>query len=132
MALSDTIADMLTRIRNAVQNRAPRVDCRNSKICQGIAQVLKDEGYIADYDVIDDGHQGILRVALRYGPFGEATFHRLQRLSKPGRRLYVKVDDIPRPLAGMGIAVVSTSKGVLSDRKARKEHIGGELLCSVE
>jgi small subunit ribosomal protein S8 len=132
MALTDTIADMLTRVRNAVRNRVERVDCRNSNICQGIAKVLKEEGYIADYAVIDDGRQGILRVELRYGPRGEALFHELRRQSTPGRRIYVKAAAMPRPLAGLGICIVSTPRGVLSDRQARAQKIGGELLCIVE
>lgn len=132
MAYCDTIADMLTRIRNAARNRAESVDCRNSNICQGIARVLQEEGYIGGFDVIDDGRQGILRVRLRYGPLGEPTFSVLQRQSKPGRRVYVKVDDIPKPMHGLGIAVVSTSRGVVSDRTARQNKIGGELLCTVE
>jgi small subunit ribosomal protein S8 len=132
MALTDTIADMLTRVRNAVRNRVERVDCRNSNICQGIARVLKEEGYITDYAVIDDGRQGILRVELRYGPRGEALFHELRRQSSPGLRVYVKAAAIPRPLAGLGIAIVSTPRGVLSDRQARAQKVGGELLCIVE
>ena len=132
MALSDTIADMLTRIRNAVRNHAERVDCRNSKICKGIARVLKDEGYIHDYSVIDDNCQGILRVQLRYGPRGEAIIHTLIRQSKPSRRVYRKVNDLPRPLGGLGIAIVSTPQGVVSDRQARQLHVGGELLCLVD
>jgi small subunit ribosomal protein S8 len=132
MSLSDTIADMLTRIRNTVRNGGQRVDCRNSKICSGIAQVLKDEGYINDFDVIDDGRQGLLRVHLRYGPHGEPTFSSLRRASRPGRRVYVRVEELPRPMAGLGIAILSTSRGVVSDRKARNERIGGELLCTVE
>ncbi len=132
MALSDTIADMLTRIRNAVRNKSSRVDCINSKICAGIAKVLKEEGYITDYNVIADGRQGILRVELRYGPRGEVILHSLTRQSKPGCRVYTKLTDIPRPLAGLGIAIVSTPKGVLSDRQARAQHVGGELLCTVE
>lgn len=132
MALSDTIADMLTRIRNAVRNGAQRVDCRNSKVCAGIARVLKEEGYILDYVVIDDGRQGILRVQLRYGSRGEPLIRALRRDSKPSRRLYSKVSDLPRPLAGLGITIVSTPKGVLSDRQARQQHVGGELLCTVE
>lgn len=132
MSLSDTIADMLTRIRNAVRNRVERVDCLNSKICGGIAKVLKEEGYITDYSVIDDGRQGILRIELKYGAAGEPLFHSLQRRSKPGCRVYSKVADLPRPLAGLGIAIVSTPKGVLSDRQARIEQVGGELLCTVE
>jgi small subunit ribosomal protein S8 len=132
MSVSDTIADMLTRIRNAVRNRAEKVDCLNSKICGGIAKVLKEEGYITDFSVIDDGRQGILRIELKYGTAGEPLFHSLQRRSKPGRRVYSKVADLPRPLAGLGIAIVSTPKGVLSDRQARREQVGGELLCTVE
>ncbi|MFA9479032.1 30S ribosomal protein S8 [Phycisphaerales bacterium AB-hyl4] len=132
MSLSDPIADMLSRIRNAVRNEAKQVDCRNSKICAGIADVLKQEGYIRDFHVIDDGRQGILRIELKYGPNGEAILHRLDRESRPGRRVYRKVEDLPRPLGGLGIVIVSTSRGVLSDRKARTEHVGGELLCVVE
>jgi small subunit ribosomal protein S8 len=132
MAFSDTIADMLTRIRNAARNRRDRVECRNSKICTGIARVLRDEGYITDFAVIDDGRQGILRIDLKYGPHGEQLFNRLKRASRPGRRLYVGVEELPKPMAGMGIGIVSTPKGVLSDREARKEHVGGELLATVE
>ena len=132
MSLSDPIADMITRIRNAARNKAKRVDCRNSKICSGIAQVLKDEGYVGGYSVIDDGRQGILRVDLRYGPNGEQLIHTLRRESKPGCRVYTKADLLPRPLGGLGIAIVSTSSGVMSDRKAREQHVGGELLCTVE
>jgi small subunit ribosomal protein S8 len=132
MSLSDPIADMLTRIRNAVRNKAKKVDCRNSKVCAGIAKVLKEEGYVEDFAVIDDGRQGILRVNLRYGPHGEQLIHRLDRESKPGRRVYTKVKDLPRPLAGLGICIVSTSQGVLSDRQARSAAVGGELLCVVE
>lgn len=132
MSLNDTIADMLTRIRNAAKNRAASVDCLNSKICQGIAAVLKEEGYIGEFHVIEDGRQGILRVALRYGPRGEPTFTTLKRQSKPGCRVYVGVDKLPRPMAGMGISIVSTPQGVLSDRKARSQKVGGELIATVE
>lgn len=132
MALSDTIADMLNRIRNANKNQAKQVQVLNSKVCQGIAKVLKDEGYIADYAVIDDGRQGILRIDLKYGPHGEKLINLIERSSKPGRRVYTKVTDLPRPLAGLGIGIVSTSKGVLSDRQARAARVGGELLCTVE
>ena len=127
----DPIADMLTRIRNA--NRVGRrlVLVPRSKICTGIAQVLKDEGYIEQYDVIDDEKQGMIRVKLKYSPTGGKVIHVLDRESKPGRRLYRKVGELPTVLNGMGIAVVSTSKGVMSDRKARKEGVGGEVLCTV-
>ena len=132
MAISDPIADMLTRIRNALRNRAKTVNCINSKVCRGIADVLRDEGYITSYDVIDDGRQGQIRLQLKYGPSGEALISRITRSSKPGRRVYTGVEALPRPLQGLGIAVVSTSKGVLSDRKCRTERVGGELLCVVE
>ncbi|MEL6312013.1 MAG: 30S ribosomal protein S8 [Planctomycetota bacterium] len=132
MTMSDPIADMITRIRNAVRNRAKAVDCLNSKVCRGIADVLKSEGYITGYDVIEDGRQGLIRVQLKYGPRGEQIIHRLDRSSKPGRRRYAKVEELPRPLQGMGIAIVSTSSGVLSDRTCREKRVGGELLCTVE
>ena len=132
MALSDPIADMLTRIRNAVRNRVDSVDIRNSKVCAGIAAALKHEGYVRDFNVIDDGRQGILRVELKYGPRGEQLIHIIRRESRPARRVYRKVTDLPRPLAGLGVGIVSTPKGVLSDRQAREEHVGGELLCTVE
>lgn len=132
MSLSDPIADMLTRIRNAVRNKSHNVVVKKSKVCTGIAQVLKDEGYINGYDAIDDGHQGLLRIELKYGPRGEQLINRLQRVSKPGCRVYSKVEELPRPMAGLGIAIVSTSRGVVSDRLAREQRIGGELLCTVE
>ncbi|MEO1583624.1 MAG: 30S ribosomal protein S8 [Planctomycetota bacterium] len=132
MTMSDPIADMITRIRNAVRNRAKTVDCLNSKVCRGIADVLVGEGYITGYDVIEDGRQGLIRVQLKYGPRGEQIIHRLHRESKPGRRLYAKVEELPRPLQGLGIAIVSTSSGVLSDRACREKRVGGELLCTVE
>ena len=127
----DPIADMLTRIRNANRVGRRMVLVPLSKICRGIAQVLQDEGYIEEYDVIEDGKQGQLRVKLKYSLSGEKVIHDLDRTSKPGRRVYRKVDDLPKVLNGMGIAVVSTSKGVMSDRKARAERLGGELLCHV-
>jgi small subunit ribosomal protein S8 len=127
----DPIADMLTRIRNS--NRVGRkvVLIPKSKICTGIAQVLKDEGYINEFDVIDDGQQGQIRVTLKYLFNGDRVIHSIDRESKPGRRLYKKVTDLPSVLNGMGIAVVSTSKGVMSDRRAREQNVGGELLCTV-
>lgn len=132
MAISDTPSDMLTRIRNAVRNKSAKVDCLNSKLCQGIARVLKEEGYLTDFSVIDDGRQGVLKLTLKYGPRGEVLINEITRRSKPGRRVYVGVAELPRPLEGMGIAIVSTPKGVLSDRQARAQKVGGELLCTVE
>jgi len=132
MATSDTIADMLTRIRNAAAARKPQVRILNSKIAAGIAKVLKEEGYINSFDVVDDGRQGLIRIELKYGPNGEQLIHSLTRQSKPGCRVYRRVEELPRPLAGLGIAIVSTSRGVLSDRQAREQKVGGELLCTVE
>jgi small subunit ribosomal protein S8 len=127
----DPIADMLTRIRNSNRVGRRQVLIPRSKICAGIAQVLKDEGYITEYDVIDDGQQGQIRIKLKYSMTGEKVIHAIDRASKPGRRLYRKVGDLPSVLDGMGIAVVSTSKGVMSDRRAREHNVGGELLCTV-
>ena len=127
----DPIADMLTRIRNANRVGRRNVNIPKSKICTGIAQVLKDEGYIEEYDVIDDERQGTIRVKLKYSMSGEKVIHEIDRASKPGRRIYRAVGELPRILNGMGIAVVSTSKGVMSDRKAREANVGGELLCTV-
>jgi small subunit ribosomal protein S8 len=131
MAMNDLIADMLTRIRNASQNRVDRVECKNSKICAGVARVLQDEGFIRSYEVVEDGKQGLIRIELKYGPQGEPVFEDLQRSSRPGKRVYCGVRELPRPLAGLGIGVVSTPQGVLSDRQARQQHVGGELLCTV-
>ena len=127
----DPISDMLTRIRNA--NRVGRrlVMIPKSKICTGIAQVLKEEGYIEEFDPVDDGKQGQIRVKLKYSLTGEKVIHTIDRTSKPGCRVYRKVEDLPSVLNGMGIAVVSTSKGVMSDRRARESRVGGELLCTV-
>ena len=132
MALTDTISDMLTRIRNATRNKSKTVNCLNSRVCRGIADVLRDEGYITSYDVIEDGRQGQIRVKLKYGPRGEVLINKIERQSKPGRRVYAGVEELPRPIQGMGIAIISTSRGVLSDRKCRQERIGGELLAVVE
>ena len=127
----DPIADMLTRIRNANRVGRRMVLIPKSKICAGIAQVLKDEGYIEQYDVIDDARQGQIRVKLKYSMSGDKVIHAIDRASKPGRRIYRAVDELPNVLNGMGIAVVSTSKGVMSDRQAREQNVGGELLCTV-
>ena len=127
----DPIADMLTRIRNANRVGRKLVLINKSKICTGIAEVLKDEGYIEAFDVIDDGKQGQIRVKLKYSMSGDKVIHEIERLSKPGRRVYNKVEELPKVLNGMGIAVISTSKGVMSDRRAREQNVGGELLCTV-
>ncbi len=131
MSLSDPIADMLTRIRNGSCIGQAQVKIKASKTCEGIAQVLKDEGFIRDFDRIDDGKQGVLRVFLKYTPEGSPAIRTIERASKPGRRQYCGADDLPRVLNGMGIVIVSTSKGVMSDRICRRDHVGGELLCTV-
>ena len=122
---------MLTRIRNASRVRRENVSVKASKVCQGVAQVLKDEGYILDYDRIDDGKQGLIRVELKYTPEGDPVINTITRVSKPGCRVYNGKDDMPRVMGGLGIAIVSTSQGVVSDRKCRQENVGGELICTV-
>ena len=131
MSLSDPIADMLTRIRNAVRVNKNDVNVKASNICEGIAKVLKQEGYIEDFDRIDDNKQGILRISLKYDVEGSPIIKEIKRMSKPGRRLYLSVDKLPRVLAGMGIAIISTSKGVMSDKSCREANVGGEILCMV-
>ncbi len=128
---SDPIADMLTRIRNAARVRRKQVNIPSSKLKRGIAQVLKDEGYITDFDVIADDKQGVLRIGLKYGPLGEDVIHKIDRQSSPGRRVYRKVTDIPRVLDGLGVAILTTSRGVMSDNQCREHKVGGELLCTV-
>jgi len=130
--MTDPIADMLTRIRNALRTEKQTVEIPASKVKLGIARVLKDEGYINDFRLLDVGPQGILRIYLKYGPEGEMVITRIQRVSKPSRRVYRGVDDLPRVRNGLGIAVVSTSRGILSDRECRRERLGGEVLCTVE
>lgn len=129
---SDPVADMLTRIRNAVRNQADEVKVPRSKHKLAICQVLKDEGYINGFDVIEDTNQGVIRINLKYGPRGEKIIHTLKRESKGGRRLFVSVDDIPQVLNGLGIAILSTSRGVMSDRGCREHRVGGELICTVD
>jgi small subunit ribosomal protein S8 len=131
MSWSDPIADMLTRIRNASRVGKPQVQVKASKICEGIAAVLKKEGYIVDYDRIDDGKQGVLRVSLKYDQEGLPVISEIKRVSKPGCRMYASVDRLPTVLGGLGIAVVSTSKGIVSDRNCRENKVGGEVLCTV-
>ena len=131
MSQQDLTADLLTRIRNAVRNKAKSVKCLNNKLNRGVCQVLVDEGYIQSFHVIDDGRQGVLMVNLKYGPRGEHVINTIDRVSKPGRRVYCGTGDLPQPLQGLGIAVVSTSHGIMSDRKCRKERVGGEVVAVV-
>ena len=131
--MSDTIADMLTRLRNAAAAKHKTVDVKNSKICQGIAKVLQQEGYINEFVVLDDGtKQGLIRITIKYTPTGDQVLREIKRISKPGCRVYRGVDEFPGVIQGMGICVLSTSKGVLSDRQARAQNIGGELLATVQ
>lgn len=131
MAVNDPIADMLTRIRNAVSTRAKTVNCLNSKVCRGIATILQSEGYINSFDLVDDGRHGLIKVHLKYSTTGEPLINQIKRVSKPGCRVYSGVENLDRPLGGLGISIVSTSHGVLSDRQCREQRAGGELLCTV-
>ncbi|MHC4122412.1 MAG: 30S ribosomal protein S8 [Planctomycetota bacterium] len=131
MSLSDPIADMLTRIRNAARINSSTVNIKSSKICKGIADVLKNEGYIEDYDVIDDNKQGILRINLKYTVEGCSVIDKMQRASRPGKRVYLSVSKLPRVISGLGIVIVSTSNGVMSDRQCREANVSGEVLCMV-
>jgi len=131
MTMTDPIADMLTRIRNGAAVKKPKVDVPASKVKASIADVLKREGFIKGYDVVLDGVRGVIRVQLKYDEDGASAITSIQRESKPGRRQYRSVTEVPKILGGLGIAVMSTSKGVLSDREARSQKVGGELLCSV-
>ncbi|HWB19380.1 MAG TPA: 30S ribosomal protein S8 [Phycisphaerales bacterium] len=131
MSRQDLTADMLTRIRNAVRNRAKTVQCLNSKLNYGVAEVLKQEGYINKFAVKDDGKQGVIDIDLKYGPRGEQVITSIKRVSTCGRRVYSGVETLPVPLQGLGIAIVSTSRGILSDRRCRQERVGGEVVAIV-
>jgi small subunit ribosomal protein S8 len=131
MSMQDPIADMLTRIRNGLQVRHTTVNVKASKVCEGICGVLKEQGYIRDYKRIDDSRQGQIRVYLKYGPMGEDVITEIQRVSKPGRRTYAGSKELPSPMGGLGVAIVSTSRGIYSDKQCREENVGGEVLCTV-
>ena len=131
MQISDVIADMLTRIRNANDAKHETVDVPASNMKKAIAEILFNEGYIKSYNVIDDGKQGIIRIALKYAPGKQKVIHGLRRVSKPGLRIYASCEEMPRVLNGLGIAIVSTSKGIMTDKKAREENVGGEVLAFV-
>jgi len=132
MHITDPIADMLTRIRNANNAKHDTVDIPASNMKKSIAQILLDEGYIKNYQLIDDGTQGVIRIALKYNqPNKEKVITGLRRVSKPGLRMYAGADELPRVIKGLGIAIVSTSKGVMTDKKAREAHVGGEVLAFV-
>ena len=129
--MTDPIADMLTRIRNAVRIERPHVEMPASKVKKGVADVLKREGYIWDWNEVEDHPVHKLRLELKYGPNGERLIRNIKRVSKPGRRVYSRARDLRPILQGLGISVVSTSRGVISDREARQKNLGGEVLCQI-
>ena len=131
MQISDVIADMLTRIRNANSAKHESVDVPASNMKKAIADILKEEGYIANYQIVEDGKQGIIRITLKYGRGKQRVIQGLRRVSKPGLRIYSNCEDMPKVMNGLGIAIVSTSKGIMTDKKARRENVGGEILAFV-
>ncbi|MBI5598521.1 MAG: 30S ribosomal protein S8 [Deltaproteobacteria bacterium] len=131
MAMTDPIADMLTRIRNAIGARQTEVCVPMSRMKAEILKILKEEGYVKDYAVPGDKSPRVIKVQLRYGPSSRSVITEIKRVSKPGKRVYVSTDEIPEVMNGLGVAVISTSKGVVSDREARKLRVGGEFICSV-
>ena len=131
MQITDTIADLLTRIRNASTAKHDTVDIPASNMKKSICQILVDEGFIKSFTVADDGKQGVITVALKYGANKTPVIQGLKRVSKPGLRIYSNVEDMPKVMRGLGVAIISTSKGVMTDRQARKENVGGEVLAFV-
>ena len=131
MQITDSIADLLTRIRNANSAKHPTVDVPASNIKKAIVQILVDEGYIKNYQIIEDGKQGVIRITLKYGENKSQVITGLRRVSKPGLRIYSSCEDMPKVMRGLGIAIVSTPKGVMTDKKARELNVGGEVLAFV-
>lgn len=131
MHITDPVADMLTRVRNANNAKHDSVDVPASNMKKSIAQILLEEGYIKNFQLIDDGTQGVIRIALKYNPGKEKAISGLRRVSKPGLRVYAGADELPRVLRGLGIAIVSTSKGVMTDKAARAANVGGEVLAFI-
>jgi len=131
MVVTDTIADMLTRIRNANQMRYQEVSVPASNLKVSLAKILKDEGFIEDYKVVNDNVQGTIELTLKYGQNKERVITGLKRISKPGLRVYAKASEVPKVLNGLGIAIISTSRGVMTDKEARKQKLGGEVLCYI-
>ena len=131
MTMTDPIADMLTRIRNANVVKHETVDVPASNMKKELSRILLEEGFIRGYDVIEDGKQGIIIIQLKYGQTGERVISGLKRISKPGMRVYADKHEVPRVLNGLGISIISTSKGILTDKQARKENVGGEVICYV-
>jgi small subunit ribosomal protein S8 len=131
MVMTDPVADFLTRIRNGNMVMHQTVEVPGSKMKIGLAKILKEEGYIKDFEYIEDGKQGVIRIYLKYGPNKEKVITGLKRISKPGLRVYVQKDEVPKVLGGLGTAIVSTSKGLMTDKNARKEGLGGEVICYI-
>lgn len=131
MAMTDVIADMLTRIRNASSVGHPEVEVPCSNMKKAIAQTLQNEGYIKGFEIIDDGKQGIIKIYLKYGPNKEKVITGIKRISKPGLRIYANKNEIPQVMGGMGTVILSTSKGIMTDKEARKAQVGGEVICYV-
>lgn len=131
MVMTDPIADLLTRIRNANMIYHEKVEIPASRVKREIAEIFKAEGFVKDVEYIEDGKQGVIRMYLKYGPNREKVISGLKRISKPGLRVYAKKDEIPRVLGGLGVAVISTSKGIMTDKTARKEGLGGEVVCYI-
>lgn len=131
MSMNDPLADMLTRVRNAGLARLEKVQVPSSKIKKRVAEILEEEGFIKGHRLIDDGQQGLIEIDIRYDVDKQIVIRKLARISKPGRRVYAKCDDIPKIKNGLGVCIVSTSQGVLTDREARKRRVGGELVCEV-
>ncbi len=131
MVLTDTIADMLTRIRNILMIKGETVEIPASKEKKAIAEILLNEGYIKSFEEVEEGNHKVIKIALKYGPNGEKVIQGLKRISKPGLRVYVNADKLPKVINGLGIAIVSTNKGIITDKKARELNVGGEVLCYV-
>ena len=131
MSMTDPIADYLTRIRNAMARRHSKVDIPASNMLKAISSILHEQGYIRNFTVIEDDKQGVVRIYLKYGADKASAITGLKRVSRPGFRIYSKVDEIPRVMNGLGVAIVSTPKGILTDKQARKERVGGEVLCEI-
>jgi small subunit ribosomal protein S8 len=129
--MTDPIADMITRIRNAVRARHPRVDIPASRFKAEVAKILEQEGYVSAVKMVDGAPQGIIRITLKYGPRGETVISGLERVSRPGRRVYLGSEDVPRVMGGLGTAILTTSRGVMTGREAQRAGVGGEVLCNV-
>jgi small subunit ribosomal protein S8 len=131
MVMTDPVADFLTRVRNANSVNHEKVEIPASKVKKTMAGILKEEGFIKDFEFVEDDKQGVLRLYLKYGPNKQKVITGIKRISKPGLRVYVKKDEVPRVLGGLGIAVISTSYGIMTDKEARKRQLGGEVICYV-